>query len=139
MSPTRQEPAGPLPSTGRRRTDFDSLSLAWAALGLATEGLSELALGRLQPPSIHAGQVPARPVDVEIEHRHGRLKLGSPLGPAAASDRAPQVSSDLHRRAGEDSRGQVHAVRGLLDMSDPALCRFASLGSVAAATVAGSR
>jgi hypothetical protein len=50
----------------------------------AAERLAQLALGRLEPPTIRSGQVPARPSDVEIEHRHGRLKFCPPPGPVTA-------------------------------------------------------
>jgi hypothetical protein len=88
--------------------------------GGSTEDLPELLPRRRQ-----AGALPGRKrvpgaVRVQVEHRHGRLKLGA-FRPPALEDGTLEAPRDAGWRALEKTHWEVHGVRGLLDLVDPGL------------------
>src|SRR5437868_435360 len=89
--------------------------------GRTAEDLPHLALRGLETAPIRRLQRLSGAIEVEIQHRHGGLELRPALGPAAALHGALETGRDRARRSLEDPARQVHRVRRLLNVPDPAL------------------
>lgn len=83
---------------------------------LFTVEFAQLLFGLLQYCPLFPRKFPASPVNVEIEHGHGRAK-GCALAPCAAVSRALERQGDLMRvMPGEDTALQIKRVARFGDL-----------------------
>src|SRR5690349_16916469 len=97
----------------------DMYAFAWRASWFAAERFAQLALGLLERALACFWQVPARAVDIEVEHRHRRLERRA-LAPLAARRRMFQRLRDFVGAARlEDVFLDVHRVTGFHHVMRP--------------------
>src|SRR5262249_825008 len=87
----------------------------------SAEHPAELVFDALEAALVRPRQRPPGAIDIEVQHRHRRLKSGATFRAATALDGSLQAARDRVRRSLEDAGRKIHSVGRFLHVTDPRL------------------